>query len=284
MLRRWMALWLCLLLFVPLCCTASDAEDNLRVVFFNCGKGDSALVQVGEHAMLIDTGYNADGKVIVSKLRALGVPRLDALVITHPHKDHIGGADRILESMEVGQVLEGPLSVDSKQEEQFREVMEAQGKTSTLLRAGDTFTLGGAEILCLGPLREQAEDENDLSLVLRIDYGDTSFLFTGDAEREALEDLMAVYHQNGLLSADVLKVPHHGGVERNSALFFQLVSPKIAFIPCERDTEDQLPDAEVLEALEALSVELYIADDGDVAVYSDGAQVWAEQDIFATDS
>lgn len=276
-----MILWLCLLLFLPLCCAAKEPAGDLRVVFFDCGKADSALIQMGEYAMMIDTGTDKDGEALLGKLRALGVPGLDYLVITHPHKDHIGGADRILEGVPVAQVLEGPLAGDSKQTDQFEEAMAAQGKTSIILRAGDTFTLGEATLTCLGPLREQAEEENDLSLVLRLDYHDTSFLFTGDAEREALADLLDAYPADAL-SADVLKVPHHGGKERNSLLFFQSVSPQIAFIPCEQGTEDQLPDDEVMAALDALSVDVYIADEGDVAVYSDGSQVWAEQGIFAS--
>lgn len=279
--RLWTALWLCLLLAWPLCGAAEEAA-GIRVVFFDCGKADSALVQVGESTLLIDTGTDADGKAILGKLRALGVNQLDALVITHGHKDHIGGADRILETLEVGQVWEGPLSGEGKQAEQFREALEDLGKEAALLRPGDSFPLGEATVTCLGPLSDRAEDENDRSLVLRVAYRDTAFLFTGDAEREALDDLMAAYRQ-GELSAQVLKVPHHGGAERNSRLFFQAVLPKIAFIPCAQGTEDALPDEAVLAALHDLAVEVYIADEGDVAVWSDGSRVWAEQGIFSSD-
>lgn len=275
MIRKYLTFVGCCLLLFSLCAGWGRAESwSMRVVFFDCGKADSALLQTADGAVLIDAGTEQAGPDLVSKLRALGVESLDALMISHPHKDHIGGADHILQAFPVERVYVGPLQVDSKQVRQFRQVMEEQGKEEILLSAGETLSLAGMEIGCLGPLLIWAEDENDLSLVLRVRHGETVFLFPGDAEREALDVLMVSPREADLLCAQVLKVPHHGGAERNSLDFFLRVSPEIAVIPCSRDPEDGLPEGEVLRALSSLSALVYVTGDGDVEVRSDGARVW----------
>lgn len=252
-----------------------EAAAQLQVTFFNCGKADSALLQAGEHSILIDTGTQKAGKYVLSRLKEMGIARLDAMIITHPHKDHVGGGDVILEEIPVSQVYVGPLKVDSKQSRQFDEALEAAEIAPVLLKAGDSLTLGSINLRVLGPRYTDYPDENDRSLVILITYGETKFLFAADAEKPLLNELLT---SAGALSADVLKVPHHGGAEDNSALFFQAVSPDIAVIPCERETEDALPDAAVLSSLKSVGAQVYITDDGDVSVISDGKSVYAKQE------
>lgn len=251
-----------------------EEASRLEVTFFNCGKADSALLRAGDNTILIDTGTQKAGKYVLSRLQEMGVTRLDAMIISHPHKDHVGGADVILEEIPASQVYVGPLKVESKQVDQFDEALEALGLTPVLLKAGDAFTLGGMTLRVLGPRYTDYEDENDRSLVLQVAYGDTKFLFAGDAEKPLLNELLT---SGSALQADVLKVPHHGRAEDNSPLFFQAVSPQIAVIPCERGTEDGLPEAPVVSALKAAGAGVYVTDDGDVTVLSDGKKVTARQ-------
>lgn len=265
------------------CVAAQDAPQEagtlppLSVTFFDCGKADSALLQADGLNLVIDTGTNKAGKHVRERLEAMGVEAIDVLVISHPHKDHVGGADILLDAFKVYTVLEGPLEVSSKQVDQYHRALADQGLTPQVLRAGDEFTLGELRVDVLGPTRTNHEDENDLSLVLLVTYGDTTFLFTGDAEKPALSDLMAA--SPDALRADVLKVPHHGGGEDNSSLFFDFVRPRVAVIPCERGTEDQLPDAaRVIAPLEALGAQVFVTGDGEVRVTSDGKNIAAAQE------
>lgn len=251
---------------------ANEPLQELMVNFFSCGKADSALLRIGEHSMLIDTGTNKSGKDILSRIKALGVSELDYMVITHMDKDHVGGADVILDGLKVNKVLVGPDSTPSKQVEQYLEAAERLNITPVRLRMGETFTFGEATVTVLGPQKDAYEQQNDLSLVLHIAYGDTAFLFTGDAEKPSIFELLHNWGADGL-RADVLKVPHHGGIEDNSATFFDQVLPSIAVIPCERDTKDDLPDREVVSLLTDIGAQVFVAGDKEVYVVSDGRQV-----------
>lgn len=282
--KRFLLLLTSLFLLLPLQAWGEgERAELLRVVFFDCGKADSILIQTGEHAVLIDAATDEAGQALPQRLKDLGVIRLSALIITHPHKDHIGGAEHILRAFPVEQVLLGPLVVRSKQVEQFEAEMKAQGKTPRLLSPGEAISLGEASLLCIGPLDVGAQEENDLSLILRLSYGETAFLFTGDAQRQALSDLLAMPQAGQLLPANVLKVPHHGAAETNTHAFFEAVAPDIAVIPTRQGTKDKLPDRGVITALADLEIQTYLTDGGDVFVLSDGAQVWAYQEVIGSD-
>ena len=282
--RRLIATMLCCLLPLCGCAQAQDAQAlpapveaaaQLEVIFFNCGKADSALLRAGGHAVLIDTGTQKAGDYVLSRLQEMGVTELDAMIITHPHKDHVGGGDVILAEIPVSRVYVGPLKVDTKQSRQFDEALDAAGIAPVLLKAGDSLTIGSIHLRVLGPLYTDYPDENDRSLVIMATYGDTRFLFAADAEKPLLSELLS---GSASLSADVLKVPHHGGAEDNSAHFFQAVFPDVAIITCERGTEDELPDAAVLSSLKSVGADVYITGDGDVTVRSDGKNVYAKQE------
>lgn len=247
----------------------------LTATFFSCGDADSTLIQAGGYTVLIDTATNKEGKNVVKRLAQMGVNTIDLLIISHPHKDHVGGADHVLENFTVKQVVQGPLEIDSKQVDQFSEALAEKKLASRVLRLGDTISLGDMHIEVVGPLRDAYEEENDLSLVFRLTWGDTAFLFPGDAEKLALNDMLIT---SANLRADVLKVPHHGKGEDNSQLFFKAVSPSVAIIPCERGTKDNLPEqARVVRPLEALGAQVFVTHDGEIRVESDGHTVTAAQ-------
>lgn len=278
-------LWCALLFLLAGCAAAPDAVSTLpapaespgtlTATFFSCGDADSALIQAGGYTVLIDTATNKEGQNVVKRLEQLGVSTIDLLIISHTHKDHVGGADHVLERFDVGQVFMGPLVVDSKQVDQFEAALAARNLAARVLHAGDTFSLGDMHFDVLGPVRDAYADENDLSLVFRLTWGETAFLFPGDAERPALDDLLL---SGASLRADVLKVPHHGKGEDNSHRFFAAVAPSVAVIPCERGTEDNLPDqARVVTPLEQLGAQIFVTHDGEIRVQSDGYTVTAHQ-------
>ncbi len=253
----------------------AETDDTLEVFFFNVGKADSMLIRQGEHAMLIDAATDKAGAHVLDRLREEGVEKLDVLLITHEDKDHIGGADRIVRALPIESVYIGEIQEQGKQVSQFAEAMQEQGKESKRLFAGDHFALGKALVTVVGPLGQGYEQENDCSLVVRVDFGETSVLLAGDAEKPSLLEMLAAPDAAKNLRAQVLKVPHHGGIEDVSAAFFEAVHPEIAVIPCERHTDDRLPDEGVEYALERVGAQTYVTGDGEVKVVSDGRRVTA---------
>ena len=265
---------LCVLmaLCVLLCggCAADIDVDGLTVVFFDVGKADATLIYDGEMAVLIDAGENGDGKALAAAIRARGIGRLDLLIITHFDKDHVGGADKILENIEVARVLEPDYDKDSKQYRQYREALEVAGLKAEALTANTAFTLGGCSFaIDVANKADYGEDEeNDFSLVVRLTHGNVRFLFAGDAENARLAELL----DEGDLASDVLKVPHHGRYADLSAAFFAAVSPQYAVITSDEDGPE---DPETVLALQAAGAEVLLTRTGTVELASDGKSVHA---------
>ena len=216
--------------------------------------------------MLIDTGYDDTDQVILQYLARQKIKKLDYLAITHFDKDHVGGADKILAAVEVGKVLQPGYESDSRQYREYCEALEEKGMCPQIVADPLAFTLGDAQLLAYPPCQEEyQEQDNDFSLVISMKYKDRSFLFTGDCERERLEELLA--QTDFGLAHDVLKVPHHGRKEKNSEEFLGAVAPRAAVITC---SEEKMADEEVLLALENLGADIYFTYQGSVAILCDG--------------
>jgi len=248
-----------------------ETLETLEVFFFDCGKADSMLIRQGEHAMLIDAATDEEGRNIVARLQEEGVYKLDILLVTHEDKDHVGGADHVLRALEVGRVYMGRITENTKQLRQFHEALEEKGMRVTTLIAGDHFALGSALVSVIGPVGEGPRSQNDSSLVLRVDFGQTAFLFAADAESLSLGEMLDTPGWRPNLRAQVLKAPHHGRANARSADFIDAVGPQIAVIPCDREGEDGLPDAAVTAALERVGARVYVTGDGELRVASDGS-------------
>ena len=262
---------LCALCLLLAGCAGGEAADELTAVFFNVGKADAILLYNGE-IIDIRIGENGDGKDVAEAIRARGIERLDLLIITHFDKDHVGGADKILENIEVGRVLEPDYDKDSKQYRQYREALEEQGVGAEALCENTSFTLGGCEfsIDVANRTTTARTRENDFSLVVRLTHGDVRFLFAGDAENARLAELL----DEGNLESDVLKVPHHGRYAGLSAAFFAAVSPEYAVITSDGDDPE---DPETVRALEAAGAQVLLTREGTVEITSDGEDVRAAQ-------
>ncbi len=232
-------------------------EDSTLVVhFIDVGQADAALLIQGESSMLIDGGNVADSDLIIAYLREYNIESLDYIVCSHGHEDHVGGLSAPLATMEVGQVFSPIEEYDSNAFRNFVKYTEEQGLSLTIPAVGDVFWLGEAKITILGPLKAY-EDANDISIVLRVDYGDTSFLFTGDIEREAESDLVEA---GANLEADVLKVCHHGSNTSSTYPFIYAVNPSYGVISCELEGQYGHPHEEVLSRFRDADVSLYRTD------------------------
>ena len=219
----------------------SAQAQELTVRFFDMGKADAMLITTpsGEQ-ILIDAGTNKGGKKLAERFAKDGVDAIDLMIITHFDKDHVGGADKVLESVPVARVVMPKYAKESKQHTQFMDALSQSPKTQVdvLSAKGEkTFEFGGM-ILRITAAQETdygIDEENDFSLAAYLTYGETKFLFTGDAEDARQTELLRA----GDIACDVLKVPYHGRAVDVSAAFLSACHPKIAFIT---DSDDDPAD------------------------------------------
>lgn len=227
----------------------TDGHKALVVEYIDVGQADSILLSSGGEYMLIDAGNNEDGGDVVAYLRKAGVDSLKYAVGTHPHADHIGGMDDVLNAFDVDNVLLPDATTNTKTFSDVLDAVERNDSTVTVPKQGDTYRLGDTSITVI--TAQKSADLNNTSIVLKAAYGNTSFLFMGDAETEV---------ENAILSAgvnvkcDVLKVGHHGSDTSTGDAFLSAVSPKAAVISCGAGNSYGHPSQSTLDKLTGVPV------------------------------
>lgn len=254
-----------------------SASGTLEVYFFDVGQGDSELIRLpGGENILIDAGTSSTEDELVGELRSLGAETLDLVVATHPHADHIGGMAAVIDAFDVRQVVMPRVSESdtptTKTYENLLQSIADKGLTITPAEPGDELlSSGGAVLTVLAPNGEDYGDLNNYSVVLRLTYGEDSFLFTGDAEEASEEEMLSL---DWPLTATVLKCGHHGSETSTSPAFLDAVSPQYAVISCGVDNDYGHPDAVTLEKLEAAGVEVFRTDrQGTILASTEGSGV-----------
>ena len=246
-------------------------EAGLEVHFLDVGQGDCAVVLCGGESMVIDGGPKAASRMVYSYiLDTLGLRHIDYVVSTHPHIDHVGGLASVLNAVPADLLLTPVKAWDSGAFRSMMEYAALQGTAVVVPHEGDTLRLGGAMVTILHcwPEAVGMGRTNDASIVLRIDYGETSFLFTGDAEDWA-EYMMIDAGAN--LKADVLKVSHHGSHTASTEEFLRAVRPAYAVVSCGKGNEYGHPHGVVMNRLEAMNCTVFRTDQlGTVVLRSDG--------------
>lgn len=245
-------------------------ESDFWIRFLDVGQADSALVMCGGNYLLIDGGNVADSNLIYSCLKAEGVETLDYIVCTHGHEDHVGGLSGALNACGVKTVLSSCEQYDT---DAFRNFVKYVGRANAQIKipeVGDEYELGGAAFTILSP-SQRYENENNNSIVLRITYGGTSFLFMGDAEREAERDIL----DGGFaLESDLIKIGHHGSETSTSYVFLREVMPDYAIISVGKNNSYGHPDEAVLSRLRDADVTVLRTDQsGDILIQSDGKKI-----------
>lgn len=258
-----------LALFLLLIASTCLCAANLTISAIDVGQGDSILVQfpTGQN-MLVDAGDSDHGQTVVSYLQSLKISKIDILVASHPHADHIGGVGDVLSAFSIGKVWDSGYDQGSQVQRRFLQTIKEKGIRYGIPKAGFSEKVGTARIDVLAPVRLLSgteSDTNNNSLILRITYGKISFLLMGDAESE---ERATVSHW---AKSTVLKVAHHGSRNGTDIAFLRAVAPKIAVISVAAQNSYGHPHPETMTALKNAKVKVYTtATSGTVAVSTDG--------------
>lgn len=249
---------------------AASVSDDLEIHYIDVGQADCIFLRCGGQTMLIDGGNVEDSDLVVSYLLEQDVTKLDYVVNTHAHEDHVGGLPGVMAVFEAGTVWCPVTEYSSSCFEDFAHYADQQYLELVLPEPGSTHTLGEAEVTVLGPVRDY-EQTNDTSIVLRVDHGENSFLFTGDAETTSEKDIL----EYGMdVSATVLKVGHHGSDTSTSYLWLREVAPEYAVIQVGEGNSYGHPHEEVMSRLRDAGVTVYRTDlQGHIVCVSDGETV-----------
>lgn len=268
---------LCLLITTVTCgCDVSDntqvSYSGLTVSFIDIGQGDSILLQCKDESMLIDAGENDKGDTVVNYLESHNATNLKYAVGTHPHSDHIGGMDTVLKNIQTDTLICPKVTYNSKTWKDVETEAKSQNTKIEYANAGESYTLGDATFTIISPKKNHIySDCNNYSVVIKADYGENSFLFTGDAEKLVEDEIL---ESNYNIKADVLKVGHHGSSTSSSEKFLNKVSPKYAVISCGVNNEYGHPHKETLEKLKERNIKTYRTDlEGTVVAQSDGKEI-----------
>ena len=261
--------------------TQPSAEENFQMHFIDVGQALSVLVECDGQFMLYDGGNVDDGSLVVSYLQNQGVEELQYVFCSHAHEDHVGGLAAALAYFPANHVYSPVTEASTKCFQNFIKYTQQQGLQVEVPAVGTVWQLGSATVQLLGPIK-QYNDTNDTSLVLRIDYGSTSFLLTGDMESDAERDLV---ESGANLKADVLQVGHHGSSTSSSYIFMNAVLPEMGIISCGANNKYGHPHEETLSILRDAGVDTYRTDLlGTITIGSDGSNYTVSSEHYATDA
>lgn len=251
----------------------ADTTGKLVVHFINVGQGDSILLQSNGENLLIDSGSMCSKNNLLNYLNKTGIKKLDYIIATHPHEDHIGNMSYIIDRYGAKQNIFAPkiTSTSASYKAMIKAISDAHKKI-TVAKAGVSFKLG-TDVFCeiIAPNSISYKNTNDYSAVLKVTFDKTSFLFTGDAEKISETEIL---ENNYYINADVLKVGHHGSMSSTSIKFLESVSPKIAIISCGKNNEYGHPHNVTLKKLKDNNIKIFRTDfNGNIVLESDGNKI-----------
>lgn len=239
-----------------------DSGDDMELIFLGLGEADSIIIYHNKKTLLIDTGEVAHGPFIIKNLRKLGVEKIDYLILTHPDKDHIGGAVDIVKNFEIGVIIQSSLQEGKALQETLNQTIETKDIKSIVPEEIYQFKLGDASIKVFPPLKTSYKKDNNYSLMTLITHKDLHFYFGGDAEKKRLEEAL----EDELPKVTLYKLPHHGRLNSKSAEMINKLSPEFAIIT------GNSPSAELVEIFKSQSSKVFYTGNKNIRFLSNGVE------------
>lgn len=250
-------------------------HKDFKVHYIDVGQGDCSLVEADGKFMLIDAGENGHEQQVINYLRSAGVQKLDYVIATHQHSDHIGGMPEVLEEFAVDNIIMPKLTEAQTPTNStytaFLKAVKNSGAKVIASKVDAVYTLGSGSFILLGPVTNDAEDINNMSVFVKVSYGMNTFLFTGDGETE---EELEVLDTGAELDCDVLHAGHHGSYTSSCKDFLAAATPEICVISCGADNDYGHPHDAAIKRIKKYTDEIYRTDIcGSIVIQSDGKEL-----------
>ena len=233
-------------------------NKSTKIIFFGIGKADSIFIQNGKHNILIDTGEEKHSEKIINKLKHFGIKKIDYMLLTHPDKDHIGGAAKIINSFEIGQIFQSTFEKGNKAEKSINKIIIENKIKIVSLKENKKIKVGNLNCTIYASEKEKYKKSNDYSLVILVEDEELNYLFTGDAEKERLEEILNI----DFPKIDLLKVPHHGRANTVSTKVIEKLDPAYVVITNYNSGVSK----DILDKFKKQNTKLFITSEEDVNV------------------
>lgn len=245
-------------------------DGNIEISYLDVGQGDAAYIRVNGQDILIDAGPKSDSDKLMKQLEEKNIDDFEIVIATHPHEDHIGGMTQVFDKYDVESFYMPKVTNTTKTFENMMKSVSNEGLKANVIKEGTSFDLGeGAKFEAYSPIKDSYDDFNDYSPIMKLTYGNNSFIFTGDAEKLVEEEVLKKYSKE--LNADVIKFGHHGSSTSSTKSFIEAISPKYGIISCGVDNSYGHPHREVLDIINKMGIEAYRTDtQGQITLTSDG--------------
>lgn len=249
--------------------SAGNMSGALVVSVIDVGQGDSILVRTPHNRyILIDAGSKNEKDKLFKYLKKQGIGRFDAVIATHPHEDHIGNLDDIIRQYDIGNVYMPKVTANTAAFQNLMDAVKIKGIKIKKASSGVSFTIDNVDFKFVAPNGSKYDDLNNYSAVLKVKYGNKSFLLMGDAEKLSENEILASGQD---IKADVIKIGHHGSSSSSSKTFIEAVDPQYAVISCGKQNDYGHPHRETLMLLNDMNIKIYRTDnDGTTSFYTDG--------------
>lgn len=249
-------------------------EGKLEMHTIDVGQGDSILFLQDDKVMLVDCGPRAEGKKVVDYLNELGIEKIDILIGTHPHEDHMGGMAEVINEFDIGVLYTSDFQDEENTNTYYMKFLEAVDENNVnweIKQVEDEFSFGEADVIVLGPQKDEYENANNYSLALMVSFGETDIILTGDAESQIEEEILDLNYD---IDCEVFKAAHHGSDTSNTKKFLKEMSPEYVIISAGYDNSYTHPMKSVMKRFKSLGFKIYRTDEcGSIVMTTDGTNI-----------